>query len=60
MHRQQINRYSPPICNMGIFSYLNNKSTTPPKKQKKNIRYQAAVKEKEKERGKYLWGNRGL
>ena len=32
MHRQQNNMYSPPICNMGRFSYLNNKSTTPQKK----------------------------
>ena len=61
-HRQQNNKYSPPICNKGRFSYLNKKSTTPPKKTKKNIRYQAAVKEKEKEkeRRKYLWGDCGL
>ena len=37
MHRQQNNRYSPPICNMGRFSYLNNKSTTPQKKHKKKL-----------------------
>ena len=45
---------------MGRFSYLNNKSTTAQKKNKKNIRYQTAVKEKEKERRKYLWGDCGL
>ena len=56
MHRQQNNRYSPPICNMGRFSYLNNKSTTPLKKHKKNIRYQAGVKE----RRNYLWEDCGL
>ena len=56
MYRQKNNRYSPPICNMGRFSYLNNKSTTPLKKDKKNIRYQGAVKE----RRNYLWGDCGL
>ena len=36
---------------------INN---TTKKTKKKNIRYQVAVKEKEKERRKYLWGDRGL
>ena len=40
-----------------LFNQQINNTT---KKTKKNIRYQAAVKEKEKERRKYLWEDCGL